>query len=291
MRMDTIFSIFLDRIFSLKILLKIEIFYLRVCWAKIITWNTWHEKVKLPIASWLSLKNLKTSFVQPVYSTKSWRLRLSKPITAIYWSNSFQFLAQKIFPLKHNEERYEAEEFCQKPLEFWACPENHELLNGSFIPAAWTPASIGYFSCPMFPADFRNMSLNQFQTAPLQRALAQIPEAAQKSKPQTPQRKREGRIVGFYTQKERRSKIRKYKRKIHEWVRKFGKSRNTCSRSQIARLKARVDGKFLKKSQAGAEENEVKGLLSDAQVVQRNRLMEMYEDQGDLNEIVGLALE
>jgi len=72
----------------------------------------------------------------------------------------------------------------------------------------------------------------------------------------------EGRIVGFYTQRERTHKIAKYKQKLQKWKKQ---NKNAFSgRSRVAKKKLRYFGRFIK------SEDFKNKVLSDEQIIKNN---------------------
>ena len=105
---------------------------------------------------------------------------------------------------------------------------------------------------------------------------------------------KEGKLVGFYTQRERKARITKFKRKIGKWLITHTKRRNLIGRSEVARLKTRYDGKFWSSNANNSEASKVNPgsrILSDEEIIRRNQELSMYEAQGDLNMIVHLAID
>lgn len=103
----------------------------------------------------------------------------------------------------------------------------------------------------------------------------------------------EGRMVGFYTQKERQRKINKYKQKVKRWALRTRGKRNLIGRSQVARLKIRVDGKFCPAGSKGVSVSHTgytNGLIPDYEVIKRNKELAKYAAEGDINNFVGLAI-
>ena len=104
---------------------------------------------------------------------------------------------------------------------------------------------------------------------------------------------KEGRLVGFYTQRERKQKIRKFKVKIQRWKKKNKYRRVLIGRSQVARLKARLDGKFRTadcKDPTVSQTGFTNGIFSDYEVIRRNKELELFQADKDFNKIVDFAV-
>jgi hypothetical protein len=103
---------------------------------------------------------------------------------------------------------------------------------------------------------------------------------------------KEGRVIGFYTQKERKSRILKYKRKIANWKKNSKGFGRFIGRSHVARTKDRIYGKFLPSGHEGQPTSKtgfLNGVISDQEAIQRNQLLDYYISIGDIEGIVGIA--
>jgi hypothetical protein len=113
-----------------------------------------------------------------------------------------------------------------------------------------------------------------------------------KSMPMSSNSNKEGRVVGFYTQKERKSRILKYKRKIANWKKNNKGFGRFIGRSHVARTKVRIFGKFLPSGHEGQSTSKtgfLNGVISDQEAIQRNQLLDYYISIGDIEGIVGIA--
>ena len=100
-------------------------------------------------------------------------------------------------------------------------------------------------------------------------------------------------MKGFYTKKQIKEKILRYKLKVQKWKKKFNTNRNFFGRSKVARMKVRVDGKFLSSKMQKPGNNGVgyiNGLVSDTEVIKRNKAMDYYFSIGDINKVVDIAV-
>lgn len=104
----------------------------------------------------------------------------------------------------------------------------------------------------------------------------------------------EGCLIGFYTQRERMRKIKKYKNK----VKKFKMENKLFGRSRVARTKGRFNGRFCSKSQLENITEKSKfsmdgfyGIMTDEEVVKRNSLIDQYSISKDMNNLVKLAIQ
>ena len=104
----------------------------------------------------------------------------------------------------------------------------------------------------------------------------------------------EGCLVGFYTQRERMRKIKKYKNK----VKKFKLENKLFGRSRVARTKGRFNGRFCSKSQLESITEKSKfstdgfyGIMTDGEIIKRNMLIDQYSICQDMNNLVKLAIQ
>ena len=103
-----------------------------------------------------------------------------------------------------------------------------------------------------------------------------------------------GKIVGLYTQRERKARISKYKAKLAKWIQAHYKKRYLVGRSESARVKARFDGRFWSPCFVNsdlAKVNPGSRILSDSEVILRNNQLKMYQAQKDYNMIVEIAVD
>ena len=101
-------------------------------------------------------------------------------------------------------------------------------------------------------------------------------------------------LFGFYTQRERMRKIKKYKNK----VKKFKLENKLCGRSIVARTIERFNGRFCSKSQHESiiekskfGTDEFFGIMTDEEVIKRNTLIDQYSICQDMNNLVKLAIQ
>ena len=100
-------------------------------------------------------------------------------------------------------------------------------------------------------------------------------------------------MVGFYTQKERRARIQKYKKKIAKWKKNNKRFGRFLGRSHVARTKVRVFGKFLPSGYEGKSISQtgfLNGVISDEEAIRRNQLLDYYISIGDIEGIVDIAV-
>lgn len=95
----------------------------------------------------------------------------------------------------------------------------------------------------------------------------------------------EGRLVGFYTQKERRNKISHYRHKQKKRREKCPISKNYSGRKRSAFQKPRKDGRFVK--------NELAHLysLTDEDRMKRTRIIDEKLGKGNYEGAVSLLIE
>lgn len=93
----------------------------------------------------------------------------------------------------------------------------------------------------------------------------------------------EGRLVGFYTQKERVAKIRKYKTKIQRW--RLNNKNAFNGRSRVAKTKLRYFGRFIKKDDLNDK------ILTDDQIIKNNQEIEEVTMRRDFNKLVDIIAQ
>ena len=93
----------------------------------------------------------------------------------------------------------------------------------------------------------------------------------------------EGRLVGFYTQKERSIKIEKYKIKLSKWKQCNKDAFN--GRSRVAKKKLRYFGRFIK------SEDFKDKLISDEQILKNNYQIDCVTEKGDYNSLVDIITQ
>lgn len=93
----------------------------------------------------------------------------------------------------------------------------------------------------------------------------------------------EGRVVGFYTQRERSSKIQKYKQKLSKWKKSNKDAFN--GRSRVAKTKLRYFGRFIK------SEDFKDKIISDEQILKNNYQIDYVTEKKDYNSLVEIITQ
>lgn len=96
---------------------------------------------------------------------------------------------------------------------------------------------------------------------------------------------KEGRLVGFYTQRERRNKISHLRKRLLKHKQSCPVNKQYKGRSQAARSKVRVWGKFVKAELAE------KYAVDDEVFHQRNKLIDQYVSEQDYQKAVEVLAE
>lgn len=104
----------------------------------------------------------------------------------------------------------------------------------------------------------------------------------------------EGAAIGFYTQRERMAKIRKYKLKLKN----VSPTKKLIGRSRVARVKGRHNGRFCSKLELSKITEKSKfiddgfyGIMSDEEIIIRNSEIDLYTSVGDMNNLVRYAIQ
>ena len=101
--------------------------------------------------------------------------------------------------------------------------------------------------------------------------------------PYSAEAEHEGRIVGFYTQKERSEKILKYKQKLSKWKKSNKDAFN--GRSRVAKTKLRYFGRFIK------SEDFKDKIISDEQILKNNYQIDYVTEKKDYNSLVDIITQ
>ncbi|CAI2361066.1 unnamed protein product [Moneuplotes crassus] len=96
---------------------------------------------------------------------------------------------------------------------------------------------------------------------------------------------KEGKLVGFYTQRERRNKIKHLKHKLSKHRRTCPVNKQFKGRSHAARGKTRIRGKFVKSELAE------KYAVDDKVLHQRNKMIDEYVQKRDYQKAVEVLTE